>query len=1019
MAIQAQRFFGGQEDVARKNAAAAKQAQLQKTTMMAAQLDEQRRQEAQRRMDLQDAYLREDLKELHGFDTGIFGGGQLSAGMNALAQDASRRMREANNPIEAQEILAGFKSQYNALKERENMVKESRSRYDNAYNGTNVPKGNGQQAVRPEPSDAQAARNQWANPFDGDLQVVNGVLMVPGADGQMVPMTEDPRFIDTSAFDLEMQALDSGSLDDWAKSQEVLSNIALDYPVYDENTQTQIQDRAGQIFDENIRLQNDAGYAHRDQILNYLEDTQGLVLDPEVRERFLNGDIDDSMQNVLDAGRKAFQQRASWNGAYSAGKGGGGRSKGGPGSAGTGYTGVVSSRDIRTTTTTAESSQGGPQEEIVIRGVDPIDLGPTQEGGPSATVTGWGVDHNGELTITVEEEVSYVEVEDPNTGETTLRLAQPGEQGTVTVPRTRTVSGSDGASLSEADQRLLSDAEGSLENLGYGDDMVNDTRARQADWDSARAAERQAEIDEATVQDEVARVTTVDEGSGRNVDPEANVYGPLDNTPGRTAEELEREAEDRQMAGIEEIPLEEEEDIPIETPEERAARAEARLDQLPTANDEPRPTATMDNLLNRLEGLASDAPRDRSNVETQEDRDARALEDRERQVRVGNRLAKEHLESHPYPTPVYGLSEEERAAWWNDVGVGGMGDAADEFLVGLAREGIIPPEGNPLRDRIREFSPEDFEVGLQAEQENAANQERGRQAQADMERAATTPQDGRGYPANTAPQEADTAPTSEVPQPEDAREPVPPGPAVSEQVVETNRETAQAVPEVAPQATPQANEVVAQEVATANTELTPEQIAQMTPMEFATSLIGLDEDDDHDEVEKILTQWDAVKSWYDSKGIDVSNANGAWCAAFVSHVLTQTGHADVLEDVATLGGTQGRNTFEFIRAKKFENIGSPVKANEAKRGDIVVVKTSSGYHVGFFAGKGEDGKIKILGGNQQAAGSSKGNQVTVNEYALDSLYSVRRPFEGSPTDTEIAEISDELLATTGSGTATR
>jgi len=190
-------------------------------------------------------------------------------------------------------------------------------------------------------------------------------------------------------------------------------------------------------------------------------------------------------------------------------------------------------------------------------------------------------------------------------------------------------------------------------------------------------------------------------------------------------------------------------------------------------------------------------------------------------------------------------------------------------------------------------------------------------------------------------------------------------------------------------------------------------------MEFATSLIGLDEDDDHDEVEKILTQWDAVKAWYDAQGIDVSNANGAWCAAFVSHVLTATGHEDALEDVATVGGTKRRSSMQLIRAKKFENIGNAVKPEEAKTGDIVIVKTRSGYHVGFYAGKGEDGKIKILGGNQQAAGSSKGNQVTVNEYALDSLYSVRRPFEGSPTDTEIAEISDELLATTGSGTATR
>ncbi len=101
------------------------------------------------------------------------------------------------------------------------------------------------------------------------MQVVNGQVMVKGEDGQFVPMTEDPRFINTDMWQLEMQPIDTGQLDDWAKSSEVLSNIALDHPLYDESTAESIRNRAGQIYDEGLMLQNDNGYAHRYQILNY------------------------------------------------------------------------------------------------------------------------------------------------------------------------------------------------------------------------------------------------------------------------------------------------------------------------------------------------------------------------------------------------------------------------------------------------------------------------------------------------------------------------------------------------------------------------------------------------------------------------------------------------------------------------------------------------------------------------------------------------------------------------------
>jgi len=973
MAIEAQRFFGGREDLIRKTQADAKQQQLQSQTMQAAQLEESRRQEAQKRIDIQQAYLREDLKELHGFDLAFAGGGEMASALNMLAKDASARMREANNPIAAQEILAGFKSQYNAIQQRETMSKDVRDQYNGAYNGTNVPKSGGQQAVRPEPSDLAATNQAWHNPFGGsEMQVVNGQVMVKGEDGQFVPMTEDPRFINTDMWQLEMQPIDTGQLDDWAKSSEVLSNIALDHPLYDESTAESIRNRAGQIYDEGLMLQNDNGYAHRDQILNYLEAQQGgsNILSPQDRERWLNGDIrnaegniESQFQSIVNAGRTAFQDRATWNGQYSA-SGSSGRSGGRGGSSTSGaYSGVVTTHQVQSGGTSDITSPDYSGSEITIRELaDPIDMS-SSAGNENRSITGWGVDENGALSVSITEEVGYVEVITDQG--TVLRPARPNEEPTVTLPKRRVVTEND-PRLTDSDRQLLEDADMTLMNLGFGDDMTNATTQARAAFDARVEQERQDALRQQQITEEMRQQADL-------YDQQQRVQRSFDN--------------------------------PTPVPQPSGSDQEAPAEEPASETTPPEPPQLTEQ-------------------EVEERRASR--------VEYGNNAAETWLSNDPYPADrIYGIPEEERQAWWGNFpsldalqSENMHGAAAVSFLAGLARKGVLAPEGDPRRDAVMNEYPEAYQIGLEAEAANAAELQRGVENRANQERVSNTPADGRGYPANTAPAPAEQTPPATIPQPESPREPAPPGAPIDERVVETNRQTAQAIPEVAPQASPEATEVVAQEVATANTELTPEQIAQMTPMEFAVSLIGLDEDDDHDEVEKILTQWDAIKNWYneEGKGRDVSKGNGAWCAAFVSHVLTHTGHAESLEDVTTQGGTQEKDTFRLIRAQSFEKIGKPVELADAKTGDIVIVKSKIGYHVGFYAGKGANGKIKILGGNQDAGiGRDRGHRVTINEYSSkpDTLYAIRRPFEGSPTDTEIADISEELLATTASGGGTR
>lgn len=95
-----------------------------------------------------------------------------------------------------------------------------------------------------------------------------------------------------------------------------------------------------------------------------------------------------------------------------------------------------------------------------------------------------------------------------------------------------------------------------------------------------------------------------------------------------------------------------------------------------------------------------------------------------------------------------------------------------------------------------------------------------------------------------------------------------------------------------------------------------------------------------------------------------------WCASFVGAILAQV-------------GVQGTGR---LNARSYVDWGSAVDLDDAQQGDVVVFwresPTSWKGHVGFYAGVQGD-KVLVLGGNQ-------GNKVSLAEYPISRLLTVRR-----------------------------
>ncbi|MDJ0614718.1 MAG: TIGR02594 family protein [Rhizobiaceae bacterium] len=104
-----------------------------------------------------------------------------------------------------------------------------------------------------------------------------------------------------------------------------------------------------------------------------------------------------------------------------------------------------------------------------------------------------------------------------------------------------------------------------------------------------------------------------------------------------------------------------------------------------------------------------------------------------------------------------------------------------------------------------------------------------------------------------------------------------------------------------------------------------------------------------------------------SKYLGVNPRRTPWCGAFVGTVVKRAGKS------VPAG---------HLRAASWKRVGKAVSLKRARKGDIVVVRTKYGSHVGFYAGQ-KNGRVQLLGGNQS-------NSVKISNYRIGSVQAVRR-----------------------------
>lgn len=103
------------------------------------------------------------------------------------------------------------------------------------------------------------------------------------------------------------------------------------------------------------------------------------------------------------------------------------------------------------------------------------------------------------------------------------------------------------------------------------------------------------------------------------------------------------------------------------------------------------------------------------------------------------------------------------------------------------------------------------------------------------------------------------------------------------------------------------------------------------------------------------------------KYIGVNPRSTPWCGAFMATVSKRAGKA------VPAG---------HLRAANWKRVGKAVSLKNARKGDIVVIRTKRGHHVGFYAGR-KNGRVQVLGGNQS-------NMVKVSNFRAGNVQSVRR-----------------------------
>jgi len=183
------------------------------------------------------------------------------------------------------------------------------------------------------------------------------------------------------------------------------------------------------------------------------------------------------------------------------------------------------------------------------------------------------------------------------------------------------------------------------------------------------------------------------------------------------------------------------------------------------------------------------------------------------------------------------------------------------------------------------------------------------------------------------------------------------------------------------------------------------------------------------EGEKLLTEvWEGV-GHSEKTQKDYIKKENAWCAGFVNKVLADS-------NLTPLSGKLSKQRADMYMAEKFgENVFTSEKVNrlnlhgnlkkfsddygfpkpkgsvkDAKMGDVIIINRPNNNpptrHVGFFAGYGKDGEIKVLGGNQN-------DEVNVTMFNTADVIGIRRVNQPDLSDKELEAVSKIVVKADG------
>lgn len=255
-----QRSSGPKQQVAPQQAAQVQGMGIAQAIQAADQMMFNKKREARRIYERAQDMMREDLNTVAGFNIAAAGPDAAPA-LREAANELKAKIREVNDPVEAQALISDFSQKYNFFKNRETQLAEERKFADtlSVADRATRDKLNAGLEVGMEYEDIDASTvAQMDQAFRKQIVYQDGRLMVQVGD-EMVPYDQAESLMDFSVYIPNQRATDIGDLQTTAMNEAVQGRIiARGGGVFSEdaarmeyNTLTEDSNRNGQA----LRLQ--------------------------------------------------------------------------------------------------------------------------------------------------------------------------------------------------------------------------------------------------------------------------------------------------------------------------------------------------------------------------------------------------------------------------------------------------------------------------------------------------------------------------------------------------------------------------------------------------------------------------------------------------------------------------------------------------------------------------------------------------------------------------------------------